>query len=184
MVAKKKLYKIAQKQRLQILDLLYQEAHKTYANKKDQLRAKTNTANLLLASWAFVFGGMVGLFQANILHSANMQSILIMLLIMSSSMVLCVFSTIASDYEASAPNVSELWKEYEYMVKNGNIDNNSCTSIKERVTFSLVKARVLSQHNLEKKSKRLTIASVLLLVELGLLLLYVIYPDLVVLVKM
>lgn len=183
MATKRKSYEIAQKQRLQVLDLLYQESHKSYASKKEQLRAKSNAANLLLASWAFVFGGMVGLFQANVLHPTNVQSILIMLLIMSASMALCVFSTIASDYEASAPNVSGLWKEYEQMVERGNIESGSYTSIKERVTHALIKSRVLSQHNLEKKSKRLTIASLLLLVELGLLLLYIVFPDLVILVK-
>lgn len=183
MTAKKKSYQIAQERRSQILDLLYQESHKTYTGKKEQLRAKSNAANLLLASWAFIFGGMVGLFQANILHATNVQSILIMLLIMSVSMVLCVLSAIASDYEASAPNVSELWKEYEQMVESGNIDGGSYISIKERITSSLVKARALSQHNLEKKSKKLTIASVFLLVELGLLLLYTMLPDLVISVK-
>lgn len=162
---------------MRALDFLHTTIKKSYLDKKSQLHSKTEAANLLLMTWAFVFGGIVGLYQAGILHSSNTQSIVLLLSVMFVSIFLCVISTILSDYEVSAPNITGLWREYCDAVIQNNANIQYYVQMKEHVTSAFITARALDQRSLEKKSKRLTAAAVILLVALLLLVFYVIFPD-------
>lgn len=171
---------LPQERRLDILDFICQEAHKTYEHKKEQLHSKINASNLLLISWTLIFSGIVGLLQAGVLQASNTQSILIMLSVMTLSVTLCIVSVINPKNEESAPNVERLYKEYCDAVENYSTDQDKLISLKEKATGSLIKARATSQNKLEQKSKMLRPAFILFLVELMLLLTYILFPNLMI----
>lgn len=164
-------------ERLSMLNYIYTEVRESYIAKKEQLHAKTDAANLLLVTWAFVLSSIIGLFQAGILHSNNTQSVILLIATMIISVFTCVIATVKSDYEVTVPNVDNLWKEYNNFVELGYNNKYAQLQLKERNAGAFVRARSILQASLEKKSKRISFAAIILVIELGLLIFYCILPD-------
>lgn len=163
------------------LDVTFEAAKSKHEKRSKELASQSHKAELILIAWGFIFAGIAGFYQADILNAKNTQQIICLLIPMLASIGTCVVQVISRQKEIDVPNLSELWKSYvdSYAKDFANYDD---ISAKEQLVQAYIDAENSNRKRLGKKAYWLTLASWAIVVEILLIAVFVFSPELAILV--
>lgn len=164
--------------REELIDIVLAHAKEKHEKRYTELGEKLRTIELILITWAFVFAGITGLYQANILNSHNKQQILTILVPMIISIALCVTNGMLRSKQQDTPNLTRLWTLYGQAVSDNFNGRDYSMSVKEELAQAYIVSEQENRRKLEGKAFKLSWASLLVVVELILVVIFIIFKDL------
>lgn len=164
------------------LDVTFEAAREKHEKRSRELSGQSHKAELILIAWGFLFAGIAGFYQANVLKSKNTQQIIILLVPILVSIGICIVQVLGRQRENDAPNLPELWKSYVDAYKDNYTDYDDVAA-KEQLVQAYIEAEDSNRTRLGKKAYWLTIASWAIIVEILIIAIFVILPNLAIAIK-
>ena len=155
-----------------LLDVVYTATRGKHDKRSKELSGQARKAELILIAWGFLFAGIAGFYQADILDKDNLWQLILLLLPMGLSLIICVKQVMFRQSEDDVPRLSELWTQYMDSYSNGYSEYDEVTA-KEQLIQSYIDAEEKNRIKLGKKAYSLTIASSFIVIEVALLLLFI-----------
>ena len=129
---------------------------------------------MILVSWAFIFGGMAGLYQAKILNPVNTQQIIFLLLIMIGSLFAAVKVGIGQ-IRGKKTNINDLWQKYIDGVTKSELDK---IELMETVMNDHLYTLNQDDKNISKLAELVEFAGYFIIAEMFFIVLFIIFPNL------
>lgn len=167
----KKSDKVFEKRKA-LLDVLFDVTKEKHEKRSEELSKQSNKVELILIAWGFLFAGIAGFYQANILDIYNIPQITWLLLPMLVSVIISVIQVMSVQIEHDVPKLSELWKQYSESFEK-NFDEYDETMAKEQLIQEYIEAEEYNRTHLGNKAFWLTVASVLIAVEIVLIVVFI-----------
>lgn len=165
-------------QREELLRIVVEHSKQKHEKRSEELHGKHRTAELILISWAFIFSGIAGLYQAELLLRENIQQAVVLLVLMTLSIFICIKEVMMQQKQNDVPNLQELWQLYVEAVNasNSGIDNRIIV-LNEQVAQAYILAEELNREKLALASRRLSYAAILIALALILIILFISFPN-------
>lgn len=164
--------------RRELLDIILASAQQKHEERYRELSAKDRTAELVLISWGFIFGGIAGLYQAGVLNVENIQQTTILFVPIILSLCICIKEVIWKQKRIDVPNIQELWKEYNDIVGNPQENYDYSLATKEGLLVAYCEAEEKNRNKLAKVARNLSYASLMIPIELILVAVFIVFKDL------
>lgn len=167
-------------ERKEFLCYIHGEIAEVHRHRRDLYEQKSHAAEMIIASWAFIFAGIVGLYQADMLNKYNIQQVVLLLAVMFCSIGICVLYCMLPRIEDDPPEPNELWDKYKTAAAKGNEESieKACVVAKEQVVQAYIDAEAANKKRLSRSSSALGFAALLIVVELILVILFVVFKNL------
>lgn len=163
----------------EVLDIIFEASKEKHEKRSRELSGQSHKAELILISWGFIFAGIAGFYQANVLNSKNTQQVVFLIIPIVISVGICVMQVMHSQKESDVPNLSALWKLYTDGHKDDYAEFDAIAA-KEQVIQAYVEAEEKNRIKLGKKAYWLTKASWAVVIEMMLIIAFVILPNLMI----
>ena len=124
-------------------------------------------------SWAFMFAGIAGLYQANVLNRSNTMQTFLLLLTMLVSVSIAINEGIGRT-KNTRPDLGRFWELYETRANAGSLDEYE---VLEEYAKNGVKSVARDKMTITKRVRRENVAGWLIVVEVGLLLSFLLFPH-------
>ena len=166
--------KVKNSERESYLKIIFEFAQGQSKSLDDKLREMRHRVEMILISWAFIFAGITGLYQAKILNVGNVQQIVLILLVMLVSISMAVFAGVRG-VPGLMTNLDDLWGKYEVSHKRNDFNS---INIMETIVQDFRKTVDSDRAQVNKKSKLVDRAGYLIIAGLFAVILFIIFPDL------
>lgn len=163
------------KQRETFLGLTLNAASQAHKETVAALNNRQSKVELILVAWGFLLSGIAGFYQVDVLNKHNTQQVIALIIPILVSLILCIVFGIYRTKIVDVPNLPHLWSVYVSAVNSNLYD---LIGAKEQLVQAYISAERTNRKKLDNINHVFTWASLAVIIEVILLIVFILAPDL------